>query len=91
MKKLPQRTCVSCNQKRDKKELIRIVINKQNEIKIDKTGKQDGRGTYICNNLECLEKAIKAKKIQRALKIQDIPNEIFEDLKNIINGGEFIG
>ena len=91
MKKLPQRTCIACNQKRDKKELIRIVINKENEIKIDKTGKQDGRGTYICNNMDCLEKAIKSKKIQRALKMQDVPKEIFEDLRNIISGGEFIG
>lgn len=91
MKKLPQRTCVGCNEKKEKKELIRIVVNKENKIKVDKTGKQDGRGTYICNNINCLEKAIKAKKIQRALKIENIPNDIYEDIKNIINGGEFIG
>ncbi len=91
MKKLPQRTCIACNQKKDKKELIRIVINKENEIKIDRTGKQNGRGTYICNNMGCLEKALKAKKIQRALKTQSVPEEIFENLKKIINGGEFIG
>ena len=87
MKKLPQRTCIACNQKKDKKELIRIAINKENEIKIDKTGKQDGRGTYICNNIECLEKAIKAKKIERALKVQDVPKEILENLRNIIKRG----
>ena len=91
MKKLPQRTCIGCNEKKDKKELIRIVVNKENEVKVDKTGKQDGRGTYICNNINCLEKAIKAKKIQRALKLQEIPNEVFENLRIIINGGEFIG
>ena len=70
MKKLPQRTCIGCNEKKDKKELIRIVVNKENEVKVDKTGKQDGRGTYICNDIKCLEKAVKAKKIQRALKIE---------------------
>ena len=91
MEKLPQRTCIACNQKKDKKELIRIVANKQNVIKVDKMGKQDGRGTYICNNINCLEKAIKSKRIQRTLKVQDIPNEIFEYLRIIINGGEFIG
>lgn len=91
MKKLPQRTCIACNEKKDKKDLIRIVANKENEIKVDITGKQDGRGTYICNNLNCLEKAIKARKIQRALKVQDIPQEIFENLRSIISGGEFIG
>ena len=91
MKKLPQRTCIACSQKKDKNELIRIVANKQNEIKVDKTGKQDGRGTYICNNINCLEKVIKARRIQRTLKVQEIPNEVFENLRIIINGGEFIG
>ena len=42
MKKQPQRTCMGCNQKKDKKELIRIVKNKDNEISIDKTGKKEG-------------------------------------------------
>lgn len=91
MKQLPQRTCIACNEKKDKKDLLRIVANKQKEIKVDETGKQEGRGTYICNNINCLEKAIKTKKIQRALKLQEIPNEVFEKLRNIINGGEFIG
>ena len=91
MKKLPQRTCIACNEKKDKKELIRVVANKQNVIKIDKTGKQDGRGTYICNNIGCLERAIKAKKIQRALKVEKIPEDVYDNLREIINGGEFIG
>ena len=55
MKKMPQRTCIGCNVKKDKKDLIRIVKNKKKEINIDKTGKQDGRGAYICNNEECLK------------------------------------
>ena len=59
MKKQVIRTCMGCNQKKDKNELIRIVKNKNNEISIDKTGKQDGRGAYICNSEECLEKLIK--------------------------------
>lgn len=91
MKKLPQRTCIACNEKKDKKELIRVVANKQNEIKIDKTGKQDGRGTYICNNIGCLERAVKAKKFQRALKVEKIPEDVYDNLREIINGGEFIG
>ena len=47
MKKIPQRTCMGCNAKKDKSELIRIVKNNQNEIYIDKTGKQEGRCDYI--------------------------------------------
>ena len=67
MKVLPQRTCMGCMQKKDKKELIRIVKNKNNEIFIDKSGKQEGRGAYICDNIECLEKVIKSKKLEKVL------------------------
>ena len=59
MKKQPQRTCMGCSEKKDKKEFIRIVKNKNNEINIDKTGKLEGRGAYICDNIQCLEKVIK--------------------------------
>ena len=90
LKKLPQRTCMGCNSKKFKKDLIRVVKNKDNQIMIDKTGKQEGRGTYICNNIECLEKAIKTKKIERVFEMK-ISDEVYENLKSIINGGEFIG
>ena len=90
MKKIPQRTCIGCNAKKNKNELIRVVKNKENEILIDKTGKQDGRGTYICNNVDCLEKAIKSKKIERVFEM-NISDEIYDNLRKIINGGEFIG
>ncbi len=54
MKKKPQRTCMGCNSKKDKNELIRIVKNNKNEITVDKTGKLEGRGAYICNSIVCL-------------------------------------
>lgn len=81
---------MGCNVKKDKKDLIRIVKNGNGQINIDKTGKMEGRGAYICNNVDCLNKAIKPKRIGRVLKI-DIKEEIYSNLKNIINGGEFIG
>ena len=81
---------MGCNSKKDKNELIRIVKNSQNEIFVDKTGKQQGRGAYICNNIDCLEKVIKTKKIERVLETK-IENETYNNLRNIINGGEFIG
>ena len=90
MKSIPQRTCMGCNSKKDKKDLIRIVKNNKNEISIDKTGKQDGRGAYICKNDQCLEKAIKTKRIERTLGI-NISEEVYNELKRLINGGEFIG
>ena len=85
MKQLPQRTCVGCMQKKDKKDLIRIVKNKQNEILVDKTGKAEGRGIYICNSQECLEKAIKTKKIDKTFEMQ-ISEEIYNDLRGVILG-----
>lgn len=83
LKKLPQRTCIGCNTKKDKKDLIRIVKNKEGEISVDKMGKLSGRGAYICDNLECLEKAIKAKKLERAFEMK-IEDSIYEELKTKI-------
>lgn len=83
MKKIPERTCMGCNQKKDKKDLIRIVKNKEKGILIDKTGKLEGRGAYICNNIDCLDKAIKSKRIDRKLETT-IDNEIYEKLRGVI-------
>ncbi len=81
---------MGCNLKKDKKDLIRIVKNNKNEISIDKTGKQEGRGAYICNNEQCLEKVIKSKRLEKSLDFK-ISEEIYSNLKKLINGGEFIG
>ena len=83
MKKLPQRTCMGCNEKKDKKDLIRIVKNKNGEISIDKTGKQEGRGAYICDKVECLDKVIKSKRLEKVLETK-ISSEIYEDLRGVI-------
>ena len=83
MKNNPQRTCMGCFQKKDKKELIRIVKNKQGEVFIDKTGKSDGRGIYLCNNNNCLEKLIKNNKLEKALNIK-ISEDIYENLRGVI-------
>ena len=83
MKKEPQRTCMGCNEKKDKKQLIRIVKNKENEISIDRTGKQEGRGAYICDNIECLEKLIKTKRLERVFDMK-ISDEIYENLRGVI-------
>ena len=90
LKSLPQRTCIGCNTKKDKKDLIRIVINKENEINIDIKGKMPGRGTYICNSVECLENAIKTKRLDRALN-HNFSEEIYSNLKNLISGGVING
>ena len=83
MKVEPQRTCMGCNFKKDKKDLIRIVKNKENEINVDKTGKLQGRGAYICKDEKCLEKAKKTKRLDRVLEMK-IPDEIYEKLRGVI-------
>ena len=83
MKKQPQRTCMGCNQKKDKKELIRIVKNKNNEISVDRTGKKEGRGAYICDDVNCLEKLIKSKRLERVFEMS-LSDEIYESLRGVI-------
>ena len=59
--KTPQRKCIGCNESKPKKELIRIVRTPEGEMLLDSTGRANGRGAYICNNIDCLQKAIKTK------------------------------
>lgn len=83
MKNQPQRTCIGCKEKKDKKDLIRIVCNKEGEINVDTNGKKEGRGAYICNARECLEKAIKTKSIEKSFK-RKIDEEIYNKLRGVI-------
>ena len=93
MKNIPQRTCTVCRAQKNKNELLRIVKNKENIIKVDEKGKEPGRGAYICLNMECFEKAKKTKKLEKALDIK-MNDEIYDEIKNIIEnkvGGDVIG
>ena len=83
LKKVPERTCIGCNETKPKKELLRIVKDKENIISIDITGKKNGRGAYICPKEECLEKAMKSNRLSRAFE-QNIDKEIYEDLRDVI-------
>jgi len=74
---------MGCNEKKPKKELIRIVKNKEGQISLDKTGKLDGRGAYICDSTECLEKVIKSKRLEKALECQ-ISEEVYNNLRGVI-------
>ena len=83
-KKMPERTCIGCNEIKAKNELIRIVRNKEGQITIDRTGRANGRGAYICSKKECLEKAIKTKRLERAFATK-IDDTIYDDLRGEIN------
>lgn len=86
-KKIPQRKCIACQDREAKKQLVRIVKNKEGQIFVDLTGKANGRGAYICNDTECLEKAIKTKALSRAFKIE-IPQEVYDKLREEIKINE---
>lgn len=82
-KKVPQRMCTGCSSMKPKKELIRIVKNKDEEIFVDLTGKKPGRGAYICRDLNCLEQAFKTKRLERNVGVK-INEDIYDKLKSEI-------
>ncbi len=83
-KKIPMRTCVVTGEKLPKKELLRIVKTPENEIKIDETGKMNGRGAYIKKSLEVVDMAKKNKALERHLECV-IKDEVYEEIRNILN------
>ena len=85
-KKQPTRTCIACRTQNDKRNLIRIVKN-SDEIKLDVSGKLNGRGAYICNSLECIEKCIKSKALNRTFQMNVNP-EVYEKLKEDFLAGK---
>ncbi|MDO4805093.1 MAG: YlxR family protein [Lachnospiraceae bacterium] len=87
LKKKPQRTCLGCRNSKNKTELIRIVRTPEGDVKVDPSGKANGRGAYLCRDSECLKRAIKAKALQKALKTE-IPPDIGDRLLREIANGE---
>ncbi len=86
-KKIPMRMCLGCQEMRPKKELIRVVRTPDNLIEIDTGGKRSGRGAYICPTEECLLKAVKGKRLEKAFG-QAVPPEVVETLKErLVNSG----
>ena len=69
-KKIPLRKCTGCNEMKPKKELIRVLKTTEAEIVLDKTGKKNGRGAYLCNSLECFKQARKTKGLERSLQVK---------------------
>ncbi|MDL2217569.1 YlxR family protein [Christensenellaceae bacterium OttesenSCG-928-M15] len=78
-KKIPMRMCVGCREMHPKKELLRVVRNKEGALDIDLNGKAPGRGAYVCPKRTCLERAVKSKAMDKALEAKVAP-EIYEAL-----------
>lgn len=79
-KKIPTRICVGCREPKEKRSMIRVVKNAENDISLDDTGRKNGRGAYICKKMECLTAALKSKGLERSLKTA-IPEEVIKSLE----------
>ena len=79
-KKVPERKCVGCNERKPKNELVRVLRTPEGEIQIDRTGKKSGRGAYLCHSTACFAKAIKAKRLQAALECE-IPDNVISAIE----------
>ena len=84
-KKIPQRQCMGCRERKAKRELIRVVRGTDGVVSLDFGGKMNGRGAYICPDAECLKKAIRSKSLDRSLEVT-IPEEVYDRLAKEMEG-----
>ncbi len=84
-KKIPQRQCMGCRERKAKRELIRVVRGTDGTVRLDFGGKAPGRGAYICPDPECLKKAIRSKALERSLETA-IPQEVIDQLVKEMEG-----
>ena len=78
-KKIPQRQCMGCRERKAKREMIRVVRMTDGQVSLDFSGKLNGRGAYVCPDPECLKKAQKSKALERSLETP-IPEQVYERL-----------
>ena len=85
-KKIPQRQCMGCRERKAKRDMIRVVRGTDGNVSLDFGGKMNGRGAYICPDMECLKKAIRAKSLERSLETP-IPDEVYDRLTKEMEAG----
>ena len=79
-KKVPQRQCMGCRERKNKRDLIRVVRQTDGNVSLDFSGKVNGRGAYLCPDPECLKKARRSKALDRSLETP-IPEEVYDRLE----------
>lgn len=79
-RKKPKRQCIGCRESKEKQELIRIVRTLEGEFVIDRTGRKNGRGAYLCDNEACLKKAQKSDALNRSFRM-DVPKDVYTELE----------
>jgi predicted RNA-binding protein YlxR (DUF448 family) len=72
----PQRTCIGCREVKHKRELVRVVRTPEGKVRVDLTGKANGRGAYLCKNDSCWQKSLSKGQLARALKLTLSQEEI---------------
>ena len=85
-KKIPQRQCMGCRERKAKRELIRVVRGTDGTVSLDFGGKMNGRGAYVCPDPECLKKALRSKALDRSLEVT-IPEEVIDRLHKELEDG----
>ena len=85
-KKIPQRQCMGCRERKAKREMIRVVRCTDGTVNLDFSGKLNGRGAYVCPDPECLKKALKSKALDRSLEVT-IPEEVIDRLQKEMEAG----
>lgn len=84
MKKMPERTCVITKEKTLKKDLLRVVRDKEGNVSVDTTGKANGRGAYLKKDKEVINKAKTTKALERILEVT-IPDSIYEEMLSLVD------
>ena len=84
-KKIPQRQCMGCRERKAKREMIRVVRCTDGSVNLDFSGKLNGRGAYVCPDPECLKKALRSKALDRSLEVT-IPEEVIDRLQKEMEG-----
>lgn len=79
-RKIPERQCLGCNERRPKSELLRVVRSPEGEVSLDFTGKKPGRGAYICKKKTCLSKAHRNGRLQKNLQCE-IPDAVYAEME----------
>lgn len=87
VKKVPMRMCLGCNEMKPKKELVRVVKSPEGDISVDLTGKKSGRGAYICRCAECLNKAKKSRRLEKAFSCR-IDDEVYSHMEKELSQQE---
>ncbi len=85
-KKIPQRQCMGCRERKAKRALIRVVRRTDGTVGLDFSGKVNGRGAYLCPNPECLKKAQRSRALERSLETP-IPQEVYDRLAREMEAG----